>query len=38
MSGNKWSATKVNAKVLSDLGSFSMLSSEILLDFHESVQ
>ena len=37
MSGNKW-PTKVGAKLLSDLVMFSILSSDIPLDFHDSAQ
>ena len=37
MSGNKWWSTKV-AKLLSDLVTFSILSSEIPLDFHDSIR
>ena len=38
MSGNKWWSTKVGVKLLSDLIIFSILSSGILLDFHNSIQ
>ena len=38
MSGNKWGSTKVGAKLLSDLVKFSILSSDISLDFHDSIQ
>ena len=38
MSGNKWLSTKVWAKLLSDLVIFSILSSEIPLDFHRSIR
>ena len=32
---NGWELTKVNSKTLSDVVKFSILSSDILLDFHE---
>ena len=38
MSGNKWWSTKVRAKLLSDLVIFSILSSEIPLDFYDSTR
>ena len=38
MSANKWWSTKSGAKLLSDLGIFSIFSSEIPLDFHDSIQ
>ena len=38
MSGNKWWYTKVDAKLLSDLVIVSMLSSDIPLDFHNSIR
>ena len=38
MSGNKWWYTKVGAKLLSDLVIFSILSSDIPLDFHDSIR
>ena len=37
MSGNKQRSTKVSTKLLSDLVIFSIFSSDIPLDFHESV-
>ena len=37
MSGNTWWSTKVGAKLVSDLDIFSIFSSEIPLDFHESI-
>ena len=37
MSDNTWISTKVGAKLLSDLVIFSIFSSEIPLDFHESI-
>ena len=37
MFGNKWWLTKVT-KLLSDLVIFSILSSEIPLDFHDSIR
>ena len=37
MYGNKWWSTKVNAKLLSDLVIFSIFSSEIPLDFLDSI-
>ena len=36
MSGNEWWSTKFGAKLLSDLVIFSILSSDIPLDFHDS--
>ena len=36
MSSNKCWSTKIGAKFLSDLIIFSILSSDILLDFHDS--
>ena len=38
MSGTTWWSVKVAAKLLSDLVIFSILSSEIPLDFHELIQ
>ena len=38
MSGNKWWFTKVGAKLLSDLVVLSILSSDIPLDFHDSIR
>ena len=38
MSGNKWWYTKVGAKLLSDLVIVSILSSDIPLDFHNSIR
>ena len=38
MSDNKWWSTKVGAKLLSYLVTFSILSSDIPLDFHESIR
>ena len=37
MSGNKWWPIKVGAKLLSDLVIFSLFSSDIPWDFHDSV-
>ena len=37
MSDNKWWSTKVGAKLLSDLVTFSILSSDIPLDFYDSI-
>ena len=37
MPGNKWWSIKNGAKLLSDLVIFSILSSKILLDLHESI-
>ena len=37
MSGNKWWPIKVGAKLLSDLVIFSLFSSDISWDFHDSV-
>ena len=37
MSGKKWWSTKVGAKLLSDLVIFSMFSSDIPLDSHDSI-
>ena len=40
MSGNKWWSTKIGAKLLSDLVTFSIFSifsSDIPLDFYESI-
>ena len=37
MSGNEWWSTKVGAKFLSDIVIFSRLSSDIPLDFHDSI-
>ena len=38
MFGNKWWSTKVGTKLLSDLVTFSMFSSENPLDFYNSIQ
>ena len=38
MSGNEWWCTKVGAKLLSDLVIFSTFSSDIQLDFHNSIR
>ena len=38
MSGNKWWSTKVVTKFLSDLVIFSIISSDISLDFHDLIQ
>ena len=38
MSGNTRWSTEVGAKLLSDLVIFSIFSSEIPLDFHESIR
>ena len=38
LSGNTWSLTKVGAKMLPDLVIFSIFSSDISLDFHDSVR
>ena len=38
MSGNKWWSTKVGIKLLNGLVIFSILSSDIPLDFHDSIQ
>ena len=38
MSGNKRWSTRVGGKLLSDLVIFSILSSNILLDFHDSIR
>ena len=38
MSGKKWWSTRVRGKLLSDLVIFSRLSSNILLDFHDSIR
>ena len=38
MSGKKWWSTRVRWKLLSDLVIFSRLSSNILLDFHDSIR
>ena len=35
MSGNEWWSTKVGAKLLFDSVIFSILSSDIPLDFHK---
>ena len=37
VSGSKWWSLKVAAKLLSDLVIFSIFSSDILLDFQESI-
>ena len=38
MPGNTWWFTKVGPKLLFDLVIFSIFSSEISLDFHESIR
>ena len=38
MSGNTWWSMKVGTKLLSNLAIFSMFSSGIPLDFHESIR
>ena len=38
MTGNKSWSTKVGAKLLSDLVIFSILFSDVPLDFHDSIQ
>ena len=38
MSGNTRWSTEVGAKLLSDLVIFSIFSSDVPLDFHESIQ
>ena len=38
MSGNKWQSTKVGANLLCDLVIFSVLSSHIPLDLHDSMR
>ena len=38
MSGNKWWSTNISAQLLSDLVIFLILSSEIPLDFHNSIR
>ena len=38
MSGNKWWSTKVGAKLLSDLVTFSIFFSNIPLGFHNSIR
>ena len=38
MSVNTWWSTKVGAKLLPDLVIFPILSSDIPLDFHDSIQ
>ena len=38
MSENKWWSIKVGAKLLSDLAIFSILSSDILLGFDNSIR
>ena len=35
ISGNKWWSTKIDAKLLSDVVTFSILSSDIPLDFQK---
>ena len=35
MSGNEWWSTKAGAKLLPDGVTFSILSSDVLLDIHE---
>ena len=37
MSGNKWWSTKVSAKLLYDLVIFSIIFSDIPIDFHELI-
>ena len=37
MSGNEWWSAKVGVKLLSDLVIFSVISSDILSDFHEQI-
>ena len=37
MSSNEWFSTKVGAKLLFDLDIFWILSSDIPLDFHDSI-
>ena len=37
-SGNRWGSTKVGAKLLPNLVIFSIFSSEIPLDFHNSIR
>ena len=38
MSGDKWWSSKVGAKFLSDLVMFSIFSSDIPLEFYESIR
>ena len=38
MSGNEWWSTKVGAKFLAHLVIFSILASDIPLDFHDSIR
>ena len=38
MSDNRWRSTKVGAKLMPDLVIFSILSSDIPLDLHETIQ
>ena len=38
MSGNTWWSAKVSAKLLSDLLIFSIFSSDIPVDSHQSIQ
>ena len=38
MSGNKWWSAKVGATFLSDLVACSIFSSNVSLDFHESIR
>ena len=38
MSGNEWWSAKVGGKLLSDLVVFSIFSSDIQLDFHDSIR
>ena len=38
MSGNKWRSAKVGGRLLSDLVIVSILSSDILLGFQDSIQ
>ena len=38
MTGNTWWLLKVDAKLLPDLAIFSIFSSDLPLDFHESIR
>ena len=38
MSGNKWWSTKIGTKLLSDVVIFLTLSSDVPLDFHDSIR
>ena len=38
MSGNKWWSTKIGAKLLSDVVIILTLSSDVPLDFHDSIR